>query len=199
LVFNIFHSFFTNLIGIKWSTEIVGGIEASPGQIKYMASLRKASDNAHFCGGALISNRWVVSAAHCTRGRNAAETRIVLGAVHRSFDGETYRVNRIVNHPGFDANTRAYDIALLETATDVSFDFRVYPAELGSAFVDGGVSVVASGWGQTSHPGRNADYLQFANLRTLTNYQCICLFVDPDNAEKVYDDTICTFTRPGQG
>jgi secreted trypsin-like serine protease len=186
-----------DIIDPEWSGRIVGGSTAVRGQFRYMASLR-TSGNTHFCGGTLVSNRWVVSAAHCTRGRNAADTRIVLGAVHRTFDGETYRVNRIVNHPSFVSSTLANDIALLETATVVSFNPSVAPAELGSAFVDGGVSVVVSGWGQTSHPGSAATNLQFVNLSTLTNRDCRSRF-GAANAERVFDNTICTFTRFGQG
>jgi hypothetical protein len=44
-------------------SRIVGGVEAAPHSWPWMVSLQ--SDQDHFCGGTLINNQWVVSAAHC--------------------------------------------------------------------------------------------------------------------------------------
>jgi trypsin len=60
------------------------------------------------------------------------------------------------------------------------------------------VTVVASGWGQTSHPGSAAATLQWLNVQTLTNADCRSRF-SAANAARVFDNTICTFTRAGQG
>lgn len=48
-----------------WSS-IVGGSDASSGQFPYMASLR--AYNAHICDAAIVSSRYLLSAAHCTIG-----------------------------------------------------------------------------------------------------------------------------------
>ena len=45
--------------------KIINGIESSKGSWPWMASLRKTYRSEHFCGGVLISNRVVVTAAHC--------------------------------------------------------------------------------------------------------------------------------------
>lgn len=146
----------------------------------------------------MFSARWVVSAAHCTIGRSGANTIVVVGAISRTTGGTSHGVSRIVNHPSYNSNTLANDISLLETSTAVATTANVAPAVLGSGFVGGGVSAVASGWGQTSHPGSAAANLQWATLTTLTNADCRSRH-SAGNAVRVFDNTICSFTRSGQG
>lgn len=146
----------------------------------------------------MFSARWIVSAAHCTVGRSGANTISVFGAVSRTTGGTAHAISRIVNHPNYSSTTLANDISLLETSTAVATTANIAPAVLGSAFVGGGVSVIATGWGQTAHPGTVAANLQFASLSTLTNADCRSRF-SAANAARVFDNTICTFTRAGQG
>lgn len=42
---------------------IVGGHDAEPGQFPYQISLRNR--NSHTCGGSIIDEKWILTAAHC--------------------------------------------------------------------------------------------------------------------------------------
>lgn len=45
------------------TNRIVNGLDASQGQFPYQISLRKNS--MHHCGGSIITNRFILTAAHC--------------------------------------------------------------------------------------------------------------------------------------
>jgi len=45
------------------ANRITGGSTAARGQFPWQVAL--LIDNAWFCGGSLISNQWVLTAAHC--------------------------------------------------------------------------------------------------------------------------------------
>lgn len=85
---------------------VVGGETARPGQFPYQASLRWARrfpNNTYsfgfVCGGSIISDRWVLSAAHCMLYSNVSNLVIIAGANHISNDREVYHLDRLVIHP----------------------------------------------------------------------------------------------------
>ncbi len=56
---------------------IVGGEDAEPLKYPWMASLQQSS--GHFCGGSLINNKWVLTAAHCIKNKNIESFKVILG------------------------------------------------------------------------------------------------------------------------
>ena len=64
---------------------IVGGREASRGEFPHQVSLQVYS--RHFCGGAIISERWVLTAAHCVS-RGSITVMAGKHNIHESEDTE---------------------------------------------------------------------------------------------------------------
>lgn len=180
---------------------IVGGTNANPGQYPYQVSLRGGSaSGSHFCGGSIINNRWVLSAAHCTIGRAQNSVGIVVGTVLLSGGGAGHISSRIINHPNYNANTIAFDVSVVQTATVMVFNANVQAIPLGSAQAGGGINAMLTGWGSTSTigVGSQPNNLQQLLTTTLTNTDCQSRF-GANNAANIFNHKICTFTQQGQG
>lgn len=141
---------------------IYGGEEAAIGQFPYQISLqvRPSEDNyVHFCGGAIISSRYILTAAHCFIANfpDLRDYRVVVGAhdAHDGNDGKAHGIGRFIFHQDYTNNiteingTIINDIALIETDSPIQFNNLVAPIALHPKFFENGTRAVASGWGQT--------------------------------------------------
>jgi len=79
------------------------------------------------CGGSLISERWVLTVAHCFRGRNQP-TFARLGDQNlkdpNDADPKDYEIEKVIKHPQYSSHTKHNDIALLKLKQDVEFVFE---------------------------------------------------------------------------
>lgn len=144
------------------SNRIYGGTEASLGQFPYMVSLRafRNESSRHVCGGSLITDRFVLTAAHCIVAEwlSPSKFQIVVGA-HRNYtenDGIAYAVQTLIPHEQFYAIESPeifqvqHDIGLVETTKEIQFNDLVAPIALHDSFIATGESVFTMGWGRTN-------------------------------------------------
>jgi len=90
---------------------IVGGQVTSIKDIPYQVSLQRSY---HFCGGSLIAQGWVLTAAHCTEGSAILISKVRIGSSRTSEGGQLVGIKRVHRHPKFNAYTIDFDFALLE-------------------------------------------------------------------------------------
>jgi secreted trypsin-like serine protease len=152
-------------------SKIVGGTDASPGQYPWMAALVNRGNpdafNSQFCGGALIHESWVVTAAHCVEGESARGLGVWINIVDLSdTEGGEYRnVKAIFRHPGYREDREGNllnDIALLLLESPVT---NVTPILYGTASsVAANTPVEAIGWGDTRRRPAYPEILQRVDL-----------------------------------
>ncbi|CAH0730834.1 unnamed protein product, partial [Brenthis ino] len=141
---------------------LIGGGNAFVGEYPHMGALgwkAKVGGWTFKCGGTLISEKFVVTAAHCSQVRKIDQTvadvhpKIVrLGSrniLDNNPDGEqAYDVGilKFIPHNRYKAPRQYYDIALVELEKEVPFQFRVHPACLWTKFENPERGIV-TGWG----------------------------------------------------
>ncbi|XP_038592631.1 prostasin-like isoform X1 [Micropterus salmoides] len=119
------------------NARIVGGADAVPGSWPWQASLQ--TNGLHFCGGSLINNQWILTAAHCF---NIPTPNLIVYLGRDTLNlltpnGKSWTVSQIVKHPNYDKETFNNDIALLKLSSPVTFTDYIRPVCLaadGSAF-----------------------------------------------------------------
>lgn len=176
---------------------IFGGNNAVLGQFPFFVSIRTTSSNAHFCGGSILNNRWVVTAVSCTNSNAATALTVVVGTVTHPAGGVTHGVTRTIPHPGFVRNTRENDVALIETSSAIIFSSNVQPVQLGG-FIGAGVAAFVAGFGFTETGPFVAQNLQFILTQTISTYDCSSILSGTPNMQ-VNSHNLCTFTRSRQG
>ncbi|XP_075854356.1 transmembrane protease serine 9 isoform X3 [Microcebus murinus] len=166
-----------------WRTagRIVGGMEASPGEFPWQASLRENKE--HFCGATIISARWLVSAAHCfNEFQDPTEWVAYVGSTRLSGSEASAvraRVARIVKHPRYNPDTADFDVAVLELSGPLPFGRDVQPACLPAAthVFPPGKKCLISGWGYLKEDFLvKPEVLQKATVELLDQALCAGLY-----------------------
>ncbi|PWA32041.1 hypothetical protein CCH79_00020708, partial [Gambusia affinis] len=163
------------------NTKIVGGAVASIGSWPWQVSLHGSS--GHFCGGSLINNLWVLTAAHCVPNGNPSDiTAVYLGRQSQQGSNpnqQSRTVAQIIVHPNYNSPvSNDNDIALIKLSSAVTFNNYISPvclATAGSTFYSG-VDSWITGWGNIGSgvPLPSPQNLMEVKIPVVGNRQCKC-------------------------
>merc|ERR1711881_36136 len=157
---------------------IVGG-EDAPNPIQWQVSVRSCSAGyCHFCGGTILDETTVMSAAHCfDQGQSMAGYFVMAGATGRSSSsGQTVAIANGVWNADMPHQGNNNDFVILKLASALTFNDDVGAACLPDASFapdQTGETCFVSGWG-TLESGANSlpENLQWVAVPTITNEKC---------------------------
>ncbi|TDG43825.1 hypothetical protein AWZ03_009736 [Drosophila navojoa] len=155
---------------------IVGGHPINITDAPYQISLQFKLEGLfkHNCGGSLISKEWILTAAHCTFGKQANQLRVRLGTSEKSRNGQVLRIKKIVNHEKYKDKIYDYDFSLLQLEEPIEFDETKQPVQLpkqGQEFKDGEMCYV-SGWGETRNSTESNEWLRQVKVPLVNQEEC---------------------------
>ena len=178
-------------------SRIVGGMNSAFGHHPWMAALIKQTflSKRISCGGALIGNRWVITAAHCVYSTPVSRMRVRLGEWNvrqqsEALPHEDYQIERKEVHPSYKAATFQNDLALVRLNKDVTFKEHIIPACLPvfkESFVASKAMVI--GWGRTAHGQISTPAkLQEVEVKVISSSKCQEWFRSNNRKEKIYQE-----------
>ncbi|KAK9514179.1 hypothetical protein VZT92_027665 [Zoarces viviparus] len=156
---------------------IVGGTLAAKEKWVWQVSMHWRGK--HVCGGAIISPRWVITAAHCFVENNmlaVADWLVVADTVSIADNslGKRYRALQVLYHPRFNRYNNDYDVGLLRTITDMDMTGGARPVCLPgpSESFPPGAACWITGWGFIHEGGFVSDELRQAQVQVIAQPVC---------------------------
>jgi len=168
-------------------SKVIGGEVAQDGAWPWQVALTIAnmpvSTDSQFCGGSLVLDQWVLTAAHCVRmiddqgmafDVKPQEISIVAGTNTLDGSGDRIPVQQIFVHPSYTPDQFDFDIALIKLSRAPNVPYKtieVPDAAFGDILSQPGVTTIVTGWG-LQNGGRPSPDLRQAQIQMLDREMC---------------------------
>merc|ERR1712117_838665 len=157
---------------------IVGGENAVKHSIPWQAALTRRGSNFVFCGGTVIDETHIMTAAHCTESNRNLDVLIGEHDVTVA-QGETrHRVARIIDHPSYGTNGIDYDYSILELDCSDKIDLTdkaraaCLPSGNDASRYESAATYNVSGWGTLAAGGSTPEVLNVVQVPPVTDTVC---------------------------
>ncbi|CAG5112563.1 Oidioi.mRNA.OKI2018_I69.chr2.g6762.t1.cds [Oikopleura dioica] len=171
---------------IEIGNVIINGKDVEdPTMFPWMAALRTNS-GFHFCGGAIIGARWILTAAHCQFDKDTSV--VVTGTLERSNDGlkTVSEADAVFDHPQADTTpygTWKHDITLIYLKTELVFSDFEQPVCLPNPYESfAGQACHLAGWAGLQYATMRVDSYCGAYQSLLTYDESFCAGYHQDNS-----------------
>ncbi|ELW69152.1 Kallikrein-7 [Tupaia chinensis] len=162
--------------GDKSGEKIIDGAPCPGGSHPWQVALLRG-DELH-CGGVLLSERWVATAAHCMMDEyNVQVGSDTLG----DRKAQKIKASKSFRHPSYSTQTHVNDIMLVKLSRTVRMSSTVKKINLPRRCEPPGTTCTVSGWGTTTSPD-----VTFPTQLMCTDVKLI----SPGDCRKVYKDML---------
>ncbi|KAK4006067.1 hypothetical protein OUZ56_011197 [Daphnia magna] len=172
---------------------IVSGTEATQNSWPFMVGFMEPGSGSVNCGGSLISETQILTAAHCFERKSMFDLSLMvvkLGMHDRGDGGQkgddaimTRRISRIALHKAYNTRNIYFDIAIITMDSPVTYSKAISPVCLapasGELDVYAGQTASVMGWGRIESGGASSQKLLQANVPILTNDDCKNIYTNP--------------------
>uniref|UniRef100_A0A8C1JWZ6 Coagulation factor IX n=1 Tax=Cyprinus carpio TaxID=7962 RepID=A0A8C1JWZ6_CYPCA len=178
---SFFPTWHTKKNATNTENRIVGGNEATPGEIPWQVVFIEKVNKIAFCGGSLLSEEWVITAAHCVEGKvGSFFIRVGEHDLSKNEGRESdHGIAEYHIHPRYNSQRSLYnhDIALLKLKGPIKFSDYALSICLGSKdftenLLMSAENSLVSGWGRLRYGGVESKTLQKVELPYVDRIKC---------------------------
>ncbi|XP_075975668.1 trypsin CFT-1-like [Anticarsia gemmatalis] len=179
--------------GPSSSLRIAGGTEASIEQYPNLVAILYTPDfvtNTQQCGGFILNQRSVATAASCVTQTGVVRWTIRAGSSYGNSGGVLYNLLLMIIHTEFDNDYKTNNIAILRVANAIVYSNVIQPSRIAGELyiVPDNQRVVAVGWGK-NEDGEKSEQLRQVELVTINQGVCGQAYVETET--KVTDAMLC--------
>ncbi|KAM7381730.1 hypothetical protein PAMA_012526 [Pampus argenteus] len=183
---------------------IVGGMDATDGAWPWQVDIQ--TNTGHICGGSIISENWVLSAAHCFPNPSDVSSYIIYAGRYQlnGFNPHqsSHRVSQVVIPSGYVEPHSGKDLVLVKLSSPVTWSDHVRPICLpaSASLFPGGMQCYVTGWGniRVDVPLPGAGPLQEVQVPIISQSSCQEMYrTHPTEKVDILYDMICAGYQEG--
>ncbi|XP_071556799.1 serine protease snk-like [Temnothorax nylanderi] len=182
---------------------IIGGIQAKPAEFPHMAVIGYGKHDVSWqCGGSIISENFILTAAHCMESPDKGPaSKVRVGLIDLLTPGDAMQERDVaerIKYPEYKSSVKYHDIALLKLDHPLELNPRVRPACLETNSQIPGKSAIASGFGKTSYESNiGSNELMKVQLNYISDDNCKKAYAEDIGTRRLPDGLISSFLCAG--